>query len=909
MNLRKILLVLPIALTIFHLQGFAQRDSVSLNTIILKTAKLNNDHPTEKVYVHFDKPYYAVGDTIWFKAYVTVDLHVPTSLSKVAYLDIINGQNELIDEKKLQLINGSAGGFIPLPASYIKQGNYHFRAYTKWMRNSDQAYFFNKTVTIASTSEGKVLSSISFKNSISDKISKINAKVVYKDADGNPYVSKKVNWQAENDDGTISKGKGETDKNGALDIYFSSTKANELNSSTISTEMAVDEKRIVTNKFSIETTPPGTDVQFFPEGGVLINGIRSRVAFKIVKPDGLGIDAKGTITDNAGTVIAEMASQHLGMGVFAIIPEANKTYKANLTFADGTKNSYDLPSARAEGINLSVSNTSPDSLGIKIAANDPFFQKNQNKAFYVIAQSGGVVCYAAQAVLKSPVYSAMIPKDKFPTGILQVTILTSRGAPVSERVAFIQHNDQLNLSLKSDKPTYSRRQKVKLLISAKNKALPVVNGDFSVAVIDESIVPVDEDAETTILSNLLLTSDLRGYIEKPNYYFIHSDDKTKADLDILMLTQGYRRFSYKNIIADKNPPVSFLPEQGVDISGTLRSNTGIPLAKGNVRLYIPDKNFSTQAVTDMSGNFRFSNVMLADTSKVTLNARDNPNGNNVVVTVDGITQAPSTQYINSISEIANIDSTLKTYLENAKKQYNNTRSLKEVVITAEKVVKKVSHDDYPLLRGLPMDADHTIPGSRFAGCVVFSDCLVTAGLGITYDNANFYITRDYNGGKKTPMAIYVNGMSVDFNYLSNVNPNEVESVEIFNSDGFTSINRTTNTKGVLVVNMKKAPKGEKISKDQLMAMLPKPYEVNFIPGGYSPTREFYAPKFDNPAGSSLGVDRRSTIFWNPKVITDKDGNASFEFFNADGTGSYRAVIEGIDKDGNIGRFVYRYKVQ
>ncbi len=182
-------------------------------------------------------------------------------------------------------------------------------------------------------------------------------------------------------------------------------------------------------------------------------------------------------------------------------------------------------------------------------------------------------------------------------------------------------------------------------------------------------------------------------------------------------------------------------------------------------------------------------------------------------------------------------------------------------------------------------------------------------MGVTFDNNNLYLTRDYNSGSKTPMSIYLNNQSVDYNALNNIQSNQVESVEIFFSDGLSGINRNTNTKGVLIVNTKKIPKGEKITKEQLLEMIPKNNVVDFIPGGYNVTREFYSPKYDNAAGSSVGIDRRSTIFWSPNVITDKAGNASFEFFNADGTGLYRAIIEGIDKDGNIGRYVYRYKVQ
>ena len=158
------------------------------------------------------------------------------------------------------------------------------------------------------------------------------------------------------------------------------------------------------------------------------------------------------------------------------------------------------------------------------------------------------------------------------------------------------------------------------------------------------------------------------------------------------------------------------------------------------------------------------------------------------------------------------------------------------------------------------------------------------------------------------MAIYVNGMNVDYSYLMNLDANMVESVEVFFKDGFSSINRTTGTDGVLVVNMKKIPKGEKISKEQLADLLPKNYVIEFMPGGYTTTRIFYSPKY-NPSAPINSVDYRSTIYWNPTIITDKNGAASFDFFNSDGAGTYKAIIEGIDKDGNIGRFVYHYKVQ
>jgi hypothetical protein len=236
--------------------------------------------------------------------------------------------------------------------------------------------------------------------------------------------------------------------------------------------------------------------------------------------------------------------------------------------------------------------------------------------------------------------------------------------------------------------------------------------------------------------------------------------------------------------------------------------------------------------------------------------------------------------------------------------------LQEVVITAKAETKKVSHTDYPSMSGLSLTPDRTISGGIFKGCPVFSQCLSTAALGLTYDNNNLYLTRDYNSGNKsTPVAIYVSGMAVDYDYLNNVNADMVESVEIFFSDGFSGINKGTGTKGVLEVNMKKPPEGEKITKDQLLDMLPKPYTITFELGGYNATRHFYTPRYTNPAVNNVGVDLRSTIYWNPSVVTDQTGATKFDFFSADGAGTYKAIIQGIDKDGNIGWSVYRFKVQ
>jgi hypothetical protein len=913
MKFLKVLLTQSIFIIAFYLPAAAQNDISVLNHIMANTAKIYTDNPIEKVYLHFDKPYYAIGDTIWFKAYLTVDHHQPSTLSKIVYVDVLAPHDSLVQSLKLQVKNTTAWSSIPLSQYTLKKGNYRVVAYTNWMNNSDPAYFFSKTITIGDAINNNISTQVSLKSAIINKLPKVTAGIYYKNDKGEPYSDKKVSWTVQKDDESIVKGKGVTDKNGFIEVSFANVKNVGLDSATIVTVIDDGNRKQFTNIFPLKSISKPDDFQFFPEGGQLLVGVRTKIAFKAIKPNGLGIDVKGTITDNDKNVVAEFTSSHLGMGVFVFTPQDGKTYTANVTFADGSTATPDLPKIQVGGIVLGLENTDPDVLRLKIQADLPFVQAYQGKSFYILAKSSGVICFAAQTQLSGQAYNASIPKSKFPTGIVQVTLFSPDGDPISERIAFIQHNDMLNLSVKSDQPVYNKRQKVILNITAKNNDQPAV-GSFSIAVVDESKVPYDENAETTILTNLLLTSDIKGYIEKPNYYFNHPDAKTLADLDILMQTQGYSRFSYEGILNDKFPVIHFLPEQGMVITGTLRGSSGIPVFNGNVRLTIPDKNFSQNAVTDADGRFKFTDLVFLDSAKVKISARDNVHSSDLVLTIDGEPAQKIPLNINTPDEIMNIDSTLSPYLKNSKIQYSHSNALKEVVIKDTKIVKRASHKDYGSLASLSSEPDHLITGDKFTDCGSFLDCLKTLATGMIYDanngTGNFYVFGDYSRGGRTPAQVFVKGLPVDVNFLNSLNASDIESVEIFVKDELGLVNSANNSDGAIVVNLKKAPVGEKISLQQLKDMIPARNETTFTPKGYEPIKTFYLPRYDGPRNTQPGAaDIRSTIYWNPNVVTDKSGTSTLEYFNSDGTGSYRAIIEGIDKDGNIGRQAYKYTVK
>ena len=900
-------LILTLLFTI-HFSSSAQTDTVSINTLIAKTNKALNDYPSEKIYLHFDKPYYAIADTVWFKAYVTENQNLLSGISKIIYVDVINQKDSLIQTIKLPVTGGVANGNFPLDQVNYKQGNYHIRAYTMWMLNFDNPAYFNKTFYVGEAIDKEVKTHITYKNTSTDKQEKIDARVQFKDANNKPYANRNVSWQVVTSYTVIAKGRGTTDANGYLTIAMSANQKAEyqLKKGELITSLNTTDKDVVSNSFTLANAILSKDFQFFPEGGNLIAGLVNKIAFKAIKSDGLGINAKGTVTDSDGKQIATFNAQHLGMGSFDLLAENGKTYKATVTYTDGTTATYPLPAVNEKGIKVTVDNTDAENVQVKIVSNDAFFDENKGKKLYLVAQSKGVICYGAQTALSNKEYSTSILKSKFPSGIAQFTLFTDAGKPLSERLVFVQHKNNMAVTLTTATPAYGVKKKVKVNVSAKKDGAPV-EGNFSVAVVDETKVPANDDATSTILTGLLLSSDIKGYVEKPNYYFNAPDAKKNADLDVLLLTQGYRSFKYTDVLAGNLPKISFMPEQGIEVSGILRMNNGIPVRKGQLLLTIPDKRFNLEGITDPVGNFRFKNLVLNDSSKVTITAKYNPNYKAMAISLNGSPVPTLTRNFSAAEEVLNIDSALTTYLDNSKKQYSYLHTLKDVTIKGA-VTPKVSHKDYPNLTGLPQMADHEITGDRLQGCALLINCLQGMLAGVTYQDNNFYVTRDFNAGKKIPMGIFINGMSVDVNQINTLNPNEIESIEVFLRDELGLVNRANNVNGVIVFNQKKAPKGTKISKAQLLDLLPKNYEVTFSPQGYNKEKQFYSPKYDVPANMNK-TDLRTTIYWNPKIITDATGNSSFEFYNADGKGQYKVIIEGIDANGNLGRSILRYTVK
>jgi hypothetical protein len=750
--------------------------------------------------------------------------------------------------------------------------------------------------------------------------------------------------------------------------------------------------------------------------------------------------------DDSGNEICTFTSTHLGMGVFNLVPETGKTYKANIIYNDGSSGSIELPKAIAAGYTINLNNNSTDSIRLRITAGGSMSIDKLS----LVAQSGEVVCYAAESEPGSKFFSAVISKNKFPTGIAQFTLFSANGEPLNERLVFINNNDQLKLDVAADRAVSATRQKVNIGVSAKNKEGNPVTGCFSVAITDETKVPADEANENNILTNLLLTSDIKGAVEQPGYYFTNINEKTNADLDLLMLTQGYRRFTWKKVINDKPHVLAYQPETGLVIEGQVM-RSGKPLAGSKVTLFTKTGGaFVLDTLTDIAGNFSFRGLAFNDSTKFVLQAKANKGQDNVAIKLRCILPPPvlaQNLAIENYEVSAVTTNNLKSYLLNQKMFYQeqarlginqHAPMLKEVVIRDKKSFVKhsdnlngpgnadmvITANEIKELVGVTLsfrlktkltglvDFDngvpyavhsHVLPGpmqiiidgnlvgydeydhldpDRVQSVEVLASpnystvygskggtgvLLITTKRGEDYQNEHTRVNKPpvllkevvvkgkrqpaipdsqnlngsgnadqalsakdlerficgkiadclsgvlsgviFRGGvplnarkQMAKMAIVVDGNFVDANIFDNLHQEEIEGIEVVLGEHYGAIYGSRMANGGIIITTKKAKPNNNYYRYA-------PGITTFVAEGFYKAREFYSPQYDNPHTNQKMADLRSTIYWQPNIITDKDGKASFEYFNADGKGTYRVVIEGIDADGNLGRQVYRYKVE
>ncbi|RZK33561.1 MAG: carboxypeptidase regulatory-like domain-containing protein, partial [Pedobacter sp.] len=364
--------------------------------------------------------------------------------------------------------------------------------------------------------------------------------------------------------------------------------------------LTLENKQKIVKTIPITSTSNDVDVQFLPEGGALIENLPQKIAVKSINASGRGEDIKGMITDETGAEITSFETSYLGMGNFVINAQPGKNYTAKVKFKDGSSKDLKLPIAQKSGYTIAVNSLDTAKVVVKIMASESLVNGNELK---VVAQQGGNVYYVSKAKMDKQVLMASIPKKNLPIGVVQFTLFSSTNQPIAERLIFVKNTvDLIDVNLNTEAVSTIRKGKSIFSFDATNQNKPVF-GSFSVAVSNATKVTPDEENESNILTSLLLTSDLTGYIEKPNYYFLNDDVNTTKALDNLMLTQGWSRFLWKNVAAGAGPALTYKAENSITISGTVMKG-GKPVPGGKVMLMASKGSFFIlDTVTNADGRF------------------------------------------------------------------------------------------------------------------------------------------------------------------------------------------------------------------------------------------------------------------------------------------------------------------
>jgi len=875
--------------------GFAYKtDEDPFNALLKKLEAYNEKYPQEKVHLHLDKPYYAIGDNVWFKAYViNAQSSRLSDISNVLYVELINEKDSVKKQLRLPLISGISWGDFKLPDS-LSEGNYRIRAYTQWMRNAGPDFFFDKSIKIGNSWANDVFTKSRYTFERETTAEKVKALIRYTDKEGIPYAGQEVSYDVQLNFRSVAKGKTMTDKDGKAEISFMNTLPSLYRSGRITTTLDILNGRKVVKQIPVTATSDAVDVQFFPEGGSLVENLPSKVGVKSVNAAGLGEDIRGVITDDSGQEISKFNTTHLGMGNFILNPQPGKMYRATVSFKDGSEKSFNLPKALSRGYVLNISQTE-DKIVIKIMLSQDLTGTGELK---LVAQNNGNVYFVSRAKAQKQLVLTSIPKKDLPAGIVQFTLFSADNIPVSERLVFLKSKSGLlDLKVSAGQQQYHKREKVELDISAALENQPA-EGSFSVAVTANKAVIPDEDNESNILTSLLLTSDIAGYVEKPNYYFLKDDQQTSIDLDNLMLTQGWRRFLWKNIIASAAPVIRFQPEKTLKISGTVTTYGGKPSPNSKVMLFSSSGGiFAMDTVTNAEGRFSFDNLVFNDSTRFIVQARNAKDKKNVDIKLDLVAGQIVTKSKNTSDIEVNVNDALSVYLKQSMGYFDQMRrsglleksiTLKEVNITEKKNPAKNSSN----LNGAG-NADAVITTEQLQNCTTLSQCLQGRVAGLIIRNGMAYLLRNGN----LPMQIVIDGMPTEPDFLDNINPFDVETIEVLKSVNYTAIYGMRGGGGVLVVTTKRGGGSSGLSSF-------KPGIVTYSPKGFYTPREFYSPKYEVASDTP---DQRSTIYWNPHVATGK-GAGKVSFYNSDLTGTYRVVVEGIDASGNLGRSVYTYEV-
>ncbi len=896
-----------ITLYVFFLFLLPESSKSQENSLVNSNAAL-----AEKVYLQLDATIYSTGNIIWFKSIVSSAYnHALTSPSAVLYVELIDSEKTILKKKLIKIEQGIGQGFFHLHKSY-QTGTYLIRAYTNWNRNFDNDFVFEEYIQVYNNKElGNKEKPIRDVKLIEDRTEnrQLEACLYPNEIDTlqKNILKLYITIDDKKDSLIIKKGKDnryELVYNIPNEGKFATLQMFTQNGKMYSTVIALDNERI--------------DLQFFPESGELVHGLRSKVGFKALGVNGKGLKVEGDIVDEKDSLVASFIGNSLGMGSFTINEaDSTKHYFAKIK-VDAQVNQtllYPLPDVATKGIVLAVKRKDKN---IHIEA---LFNYSRKDSIYLNVSSRGVNYYSLKIELNQGKFNWVLPYYKLPEGIISFIITDEYKQPLAERLYFNERSDsRINIDITADKESYKKRELTDLTISTSNSLGEQLDANCSLLVINKEELGEMQSQGQNILSYFLLDSELRGSIENPAYYF-SNDTCAFHHLDALMLTQGWRKYNYSKA----NSELLFMPETHLSVSGNvsgLFSKRKKKSAELILMTFGQNKGIYSLAA-DSLGDFSFNlQDEYGENINVLLQTEKRPGKKKNYTVVLDKKESPRVAFKQEYA-IEKVDSVVKVIIKNNEERQKIEEAfplqsgniiIDEVEVTAykltpnrKKVMEEYGKPDEVIEGKAILEKEEKWSYGLYSVLMFnFPDKVNIIRLG----DGSLYATL-YN---REVTLVVIDGVPVkvyEYPFLESIPPSEVSSFEIIEyAKDFTKIFcevfpdgcAFAPASGNVIAIYTHAGKGI-YGVDRPVGITQATTPVFAAP------REFYKPKYEiQQSNEQNKPDMRALIHWEPILQADSLGKISTSFYNADKVGEMRIIVEAISESGAIGYQELEYEI-
>lgn len=642
----------------------------------------------------------------------------------------------------------------------------------------------------------------------------------------------------------------------------------------------IDAREVVENPEHTSTANTSTkevfDIQFFPESGNYFTGDIQLIAFKAIGTDGLAEEVSGTVYNQQDEEITSFASSHRGMGRFALTAQPGDRFYARVSSGSGLTKRIDLPAPAENGIGLHLSHNR-GKINFRVI----------NRTELPIDSLNLMIHLRGEVILISGLssYTGQLPDRFLPAGVASFSIIDASARVWCERLFFSRNMDEAVVSMTADRPEYLQRSPVELSFTIQKQDSTPLPGSYSLSITDQFHVKKDS-LNDDIRSYLLLSSDLKGYIEQPQEYLSDHSALTREKTDLLMMTQGWSRFATAAIARAEFPPQEYYMEIGQATSGKVHNLFNKPVKGNDVMLLSSYKQQIRFSKTDSLGQYYFDGIEFPDSTNLIVKAMSKTKLVDVEVIPDEEKFPASPTHLpvalfgrQPVNHNYLLVSREKYYTEGGMTVIN----LDEVTIDAEKPTD--STDSY--YAGI---ADSKLDAKRledYQGMRVMDILSMLPGVEVDGEQVSI------RGSGGNPLFV-IDGIQTDhIEDIIYLNVTDVEEILLYKGAS-AAIFGSQGGNGAIAFTLKKGYEARSLAPPSL---------VYTAPLGFQKPTEFYVPRYEvDSILQQTKRDLRTTVYWNPELIPDSTGQVTVNFYTADNPNDYTVEVEGLGHNGTICRY-------